>query len=49
MKNNPLPLIIPCHRVVKSDKSAGGYLYGAKAKRALLRLEKEMVECLRIK
>ena len=25
---NPLPLIIPCHRVLRSDKKLGGYSYG---------------------
>lgn len=36
---NPLPVIVPCHRVVKSDGSFGGYLGGSEAKRALLTLE----------
>jgi methylated-DNA-[protein]-cysteine S-methyltransferase len=36
---NPLPVIVPCHRVVKSDGSFGNYLGGAEAKRALLALE----------
>ncbi|MFE4195928.1 methylated-DNA--[protein]-cysteine S-methyltransferase [Paenarthrobacter sp. NPDC056912] len=36
---NPLPVIVPCHRVVKSDGSFGGYLGGADAKRTLLELE----------
>lgn len=36
---NPLPLIVPCHRVVKSDGSFGGYLGGTEAKRVLLSLE----------
>jgi methylated-DNA-[protein]-cysteine S-methyltransferase len=36
---NPLPVIVPCHRVVKSDGSMGGYLGGADAKAALLELE----------
>ncbi|MFJ4227931.1 methylated-DNA--[protein]-cysteine S-methyltransferase, partial [Paenarthrobacter nicotinovorans] len=36
---NPLPVIVPCHRVVKSDGSFGGYLGGPEAKRALLTLE----------
>jgi methylated-DNA-[protein]-cysteine S-methyltransferase len=47
LKNNPLPLIIPCHRVVKSNKDAGGYVYGVKAKKELLKLETEMLGCLR--
>lgn len=36
---NPLPLVIPCHRVVRSDGAPGGYLGGPEAKRVLLRLE----------
>jgi methylated-DNA-[protein]-cysteine S-methyltransferase len=37
--HNPLPVVVPCHRVVRSDGSAGGYLGGAAAKRLLLDLE----------
>lgn len=37
--NNPLPLIVPCHRVVRSDGSIGNYRGGAEAKRLLLALE----------
>ncbi|MBA3719382.1 MAG: methylated-DNA--[protein]-cysteine S-methyltransferase [Nocardioidaceae bacterium] len=36
---NPLPLVVPCHRVVRSDGSLGGYAGGSAAKRALLSLE----------
>jgi methylated-DNA-[protein]-cysteine S-methyltransferase len=36
---NPLPVIVPCHRVVKADGSLGGYLGGIEAKRTLLTLE----------
>lgn len=36
---NPLPIVIPCHRVVRSDGSLGGYLGGVAAKQALLSLE----------
>ncbi len=36
---NPLPVVVPCHRVVRSDGSMGGYLGGAAAKAALLGLE----------
>ena len=36
---NPLPVVIPCHRVVRSDGSIGRYLGGAEAKAALLALE----------
>lgn len=33
---NPLPLVVPCHRVVRSDGTAGQYVGGAAAKRWLL-------------
>ncbi len=36
---NPLPLFVPCHRVVRSDGTMGGYVGGADAKRTLLDLE----------
>ncbi|MUL47227.1 methylated-DNA--[protein]-cysteine S-methyltransferase [Mycobacterium sp. CBMA293] len=36
---NPLPVVVPCHRVVRSDGAMGGYLGGAEAKRLLLDLE----------
>lgn len=38
-KNNPLPLLVPCHRVVPATGGIGNYLYGTAAKEALLRLE----------
>src|SRR5262245_44454519 len=37
--SNPLPVLVPCHRVVRSDGSIGQYNGGADAKRALLKLE----------
>lgn len=36
---NPLPIMIPCHRVVRSDGSLGGYFYGPEMKRRLLDIE----------
>jgi methylated-DNA-[protein]-cysteine S-methyltransferase len=36
---NPLPVVVPCHRVVRSDGGLGGYLGGDDAKRTLLTLE----------
>jgi methylated-DNA-[protein]-cysteine S-methyltransferase len=36
---NPLPIIVPCHRVIGSDGSMVGYAYGVKMKEFLLRLE----------
>ncbi len=38
---NPLPLVVPCHRVVRSDGSLGGYLGGLAAKQTLLALERD--------
>lgn len=36
---NPLPLLIPCHRVLRSDGSLGGYRGGLEIKARLLALE----------
>jgi methylated-DNA-[protein]-cysteine S-methyltransferase len=36
---NPLPVVVPCHRVIRSDGALGGYLGGVEAKRTLLALE----------
>jgi methylated-DNA-[protein]-cysteine S-methyltransferase len=36
---NPLPVVVPCHRVVRSDGSVGQYLGGTEAKETLLALE----------
>ena len=36
---NPLPLVIPCHRVIRSDGSMGNYRGGIAAKQTLLALE----------
>jgi hypothetical protein len=35
---NPLPVVVPCHRVVRPDCGIGGYLGGIEAKRTLLTL-----------
>ncbi len=39
LHTNPIPIIIPCHRVVASDGSLGGYGGGLPLKKKLLRLE----------
>jgi len=36
---NPLPIVVPCHRVVRTDGTLGGYAGGLAAKTALLKLE----------
>ncbi len=37
---NPLPVVVPCHRVLRSDGTLGGYAGGLSAKAALLALER---------
>ncbi|HZG06246.1 MAG TPA: methylated-DNA--[protein]-cysteine S-methyltransferase [Streptomyces sp.] len=39
MGSNPLPVVVPCHRVVESDGGIGGFGGGLETKRALLALE----------
>lgn len=39
LNKNPLMLFVPCHRVIKHDKSLGGFAGGAELKRYLLNLE----------
>ena len=36
---NPLPIVVPCHRVVRADGSLGNYSGGVRTKEELLRLE----------
>lgn len=42
--NNPLPIFIPCHRVVGADGSLGGYASGLATKRALLAIEGHVIK-----
>jgi len=39
LANNPFPLIVPCHRAIRSDRHLGGYQGGLGMKRALLEME----------
>lgn len=39
LKKNPLPIIIPCHRVIQSNGKLGGFLCGIEFKKKLLRIE----------
>ena len=38
---NPVALVVPCHRALRSDGTLGGYAWGLRRKAALLRLEAE--------
>ncbi len=42
MAGNPVPLIVPCHRVVRSDGGLGGYSFGLIHKEALLNMERSI-------
>jgi methylated-DNA-[protein]-cysteine S-methyltransferase len=37
---NPVPIVVPCHRVVRADGTLGGYAGGPEAKSTLLTLER---------
>lgn len=39
MNLNPYPIVVPCHRVVASNGSIGGYAYGIKMKKEILAYE----------
>jgi methylated-DNA-[protein]-cysteine S-methyltransferase len=39
MNRNPIPIIVPCHRVIGSDGSMTGFAYGIDMKERLLRME----------
>lgn len=39
LKKNPLPIIIPCHRVIKKNGELGGFSFGIDVKKRLLQLE----------
>ena len=44
MANNPVPLLVPCHRVVRNDGTTGNYAFGAEKKVGLLQGEGVPVE-----
>ena len=49
MKKNPFPVIIPCHRVVKSNGEIGGYAYGINIKKSMLVKEGILIKNNKIK
>ena len=48
MKKNRFPVIVPCHRVVKSDGKIGGYAYGERVKSKMLANEGIKIEAGKI-
>lgn len=40
---NPIPIIVPCHRVIASDGTLGGYSSGVDKKQFLLKMEKSVI------
>ena len=42
LKNNPCPIIIPCHRVVNNNHKLGGYIFGPRLKKKILDLERKI-------
>lgn len=39
LSKNPIPIVVPCHRVIESDGSIGGYSSGVNIKKRLLEME----------
>lgn len=39
LSKNPIPIVLPCHRIIESDGSIGGYSSGVDVKRRLLEME----------
>ena len=39
LSRNPIPILLPCHRIIESDGSIGGYSAGSDIKRRLLEIE----------
>jgi len=44
---NPVALVVPCHRVIRSDGALGGYRWGLERKRALLARERKLSQVRR--
>ena len=46
LNRNPIPILIPCHRVVRKDRVLGGYGAGIRWKKMLLNLDKKLARRL---
>jgi O-6-methylguanine DNA methyltransferase len=46
LNKNPYLLVIPCHRVVRSDGRIGGFALGVKAKQRILNEERQIRELM---
>lgn len=46
--NNPIAVLVPCHRVIKSDGTISGYRWGTRRKRALLTREQQSTELFHV-
>jgi len=46
-RRNPIPLLIPCHRVIRKDGGLGGFSSGTAIKEWLLRFEQKVARCQR--
>lgn len=44
MKTNPLPLLIPCHRVIKNNREIGNFAGGVETKKKLIALESNSLD-----
>ena len=49
LNKNPFPIIVPCHRIVRSDGSIGEYAFGKDLKKKLLEIENAFRDKVKIK
>ncbi len=48
LAKNPFPLLYPCHRVVRKNGDIGGYSYGIRVKKAILKREGVLFKGLKV-